>query len=75
MKDKKFYGSTIIGEKVQVVIPKEAREDLKLRKVEKLLVFGMGEMITLMKFSNLKKFMGYLEKHLKSLKEIIKKEK
>jgi AbrB family looped-hinge helix DNA binding protein len=75
MKDKKFYGSTIIGEKGQVVIPKEAREDLKLKKGEKLLVFGMGEMITLTKFSNLKKFMGYLEKHLKSLKEIIKKEK
>jgi hypothetical protein len=35
----------------------------------------MGEMIALMKFSNLKKFMGYLEKQLKSLKEIIKKEK
>ena len=75
MKDKKFYGSTIIGEKGQVVIPKEAREDLKLKKGDKLLVFGMGEMITLVKFSNLKKFMGYLEKHLKSLKEIIKKEK
>ena len=75
MKDKKFYGSTIIGEKGQVVIPKEAREDLKLKKGDKLLVFGMGEMITLMKFSNLKKFMGYLEKHLKSIKEIIKKEK
>jgi AbrB family looped-hinge helix DNA binding protein len=75
LKDKKFYGSTIIGEKGQVVIPKEAREDLKLKKGEKLLVFGMGEMIALMKFSNLKKFMEYLEKHLKSLKEIIKKEK
>ena len=44
-KDKKFYGSTIIGEKGQVVIPKEAREDLKLKKGDKLLVFGMGEMI------------------------------
>jgi AbrB family looped-hinge helix DNA binding protein len=75
IKDKKFYGSTIIGEKGQVVIPKEAREDLKLKKGDKLLVFGMGDMIALMKFSNLKKFMEYLEKHLKSLKEIIKKEK
>jgi hypothetical protein len=32
LKDKNFYGSTIIGEKGQVVIPKEAREDLKLKK-------------------------------------------
>jgi hypothetical protein len=75
LKDKKFYGSTIIGEKGQVFIHKEASEDLKLKKEEKLLVFGTGKMITLMKFSNLQKFMGYLEKHLKSLKEIIKKEK
>jgi len=75
LKDKKFYGSKIIGEKGQVVIPKEAREDLRLEKGYKLLIFGMGEMITLMKFSNFKKFMGDLEKQLKSLKEIVKKEK
>jgi AbrB family looped-hinge helix DNA binding protein len=74
-KGKKFYGSTIIGEKGQVVIPKEAREDLKLKKGEKLLVFGIGDMIALMRFSSLKKFMKYLEEDLRSLKKIIKKEK
>jgi AbrB family looped-hinge helix DNA binding protein len=74
-KDKKFYGSTIIGEKGQVVIPKEAREDLKLKKGEKLLVFGIGDMIALMRFSSLKKFMKYLKEDLRSLKKIIKKEK
>jgi AbrB family looped-hinge helix DNA binding protein len=75
LKGKKFYGSTVIGEKGQVVIPKEAREDLKLKKGDKLLVFGMGEMIALMKLSNLKKFMKYLEENLRSIKKIVKKEK
>ncbi|GIW67030.1 MAG: AbrB family transcriptional regulator [Candidatus Parcubacteria bacterium] len=70
--EKKFYGSTIIGERGQIVIPKEARNDLKLKKGEKLLVFGMKEMITLMKFSEAKKIMSYLEKHLENLKKILK---
>jgi len=70
--EKKFYGSTILGEKGQVVIPKEARNDLKLKKGEKLLVFGMRGMITLMKFSEVKKIMSYLEKHLKGLQKIVK---
>ncbi|GIW66600.1 MAG: hypothetical protein KatS3mg095_0498 [Candidatus Parcubacteria bacterium] len=70
--EKKFYGSTIIGEKGQVVVPKEARNDLKLKKGDKLLVFGMEGMVTLMKLSEVKKIMSYLEKHLKGLKKIIK---
>ena len=49
--EKKFYGSTVIGERGQIVIPKEARDDLKLKKGDKLLVFGMKKIITLMKFS------------------------
>ncbi len=72
---KKFYGSTVIGERGQVVIPKEARDDLKLKKGDKVLVFGVGESITLMKFSEIKKIMNYLEKHLKKLKRIIRSKK
>ncbi|GBD34312.1 hypothetical protein HRbin35_00022 [bacterium HR35] len=70
--EKKFYGSTVLGEKGQVVIPKEARDDLKIKKGEKLLVFGMKGMITLMKFSEVKKIMSYLEKQLKGLQKIVK---
>ncbi|GIW67676.1 MAG: AbrB family transcriptional regulator [Candidatus Parcubacteria bacterium] len=70
--EKKFYGSTIIGERGQIVIPKEARDDLKLKKGDKILVFGMKEMITLMKFSEVKKIMSYLEKHLEDLRKILK---
>jgi AbrB family looped-hinge helix DNA binding protein len=70
--EKKFYGSTIIGERGQVVIPKEARSDLILKKGEKLLVFGMKGMITLMKFSEVKKIMLYLENHLEGLRKALK---
>ena len=46
----KFYGSTTVGERGQVVIPAEARRDLGLTPATKLLVFGShsrgGIMIT-----------------------------
>ena len=36
----KFYGSTTVGERGQVVIPAEARRDFKITPSAKLLVFG-----------------------------------
>lgn len=36
--DKKFYGSTTVGEKGQVVLPTELRRDLKINSGEKLAV-------------------------------------
>lgn len=36
----KCYGSTVVGERGQVVIPAEAREELGLQSGEKLIVFG-----------------------------------
>ena len=35
-----FYGSTIVGERGQVVIPAEARRDLEITPATKLLVLG-----------------------------------
>lgn len=35
-----FYGSTIVGERGQVVIPAEARRDLDITPATKLLVLG-----------------------------------
>ena len=72
-KDKKFYGTTTLGEKGQVVIPADARESLKLKKGEKLLVFGMLNMLAFCKVSNLEKFAEHLSEKLKSIQEIIKK--
>ena len=36
----KFYGSTTVGERGQVVIPAEARRDFHITPTTKLLVFG-----------------------------------
>ena len=36
----KCYGSTVMGERGQVVIPAEAREEIGIQPGEKLLVFG-----------------------------------
>ena len=36
----KFYGSTVMGERGQVVIPAEAREEIGIEPGEKLIVLG-----------------------------------
>ncbi|HZW82199.1 MAG TPA: AbrB/MazE/SpoVT family DNA-binding domain-containing protein [Candidatus Deferrimicrobium sp.] len=36
----KCYGATVVGERGQVVIPVEAREELGIQPGEKLIVFG-----------------------------------
>ncbi len=75
-KDKKFYGSTTLGEKGQVVIPKEARKEMKLKKGEKLLVFGKGcDMLALAKIDHMQKFAEELSKRLESIRKVIKKSK
>jgi AbrB family looped-hinge helix DNA binding protein len=72
--EKSFYGTTTIGGKGQVVIPAKARESMKIKKGEKLLVFGISrDMVVLSKLSNLEKFASHLSKRLLALKEIIRK--
>lgn len=72
---RKFYGIANVGEKGQIVIPVEARRDLEIKKGDKLLIFGVGNFLTVMRISNLKKFADYLEKELKVIAKIIKKTK
>ncbi len=70
-KSKKFYGSTTVGEKGQVVIPAEARQSLKLKKGDKLLVFGIGDMVALTRVEHMRAFADHLETKLKSIRKII----
>lgn len=73
-KKKHFFGTSTIGEKGQVVVPAEAREALKLKKGDKLLVFGVGDdTVTFTKFARLEKFASHLEGRLTTIRRIIKK--
>jgi AbrB family looped-hinge helix DNA binding protein len=75
----KFYGSTTVGERGQVVIPAEARRDLEITPATKLLVFGSrghgGIMLT--KAEDVSKLItmatGMLEK-LEALQKSLKEE-
>lgn len=71
---RQFYGTTIMGEKGQVVIPADARQCLKLAKGERLMVFGMGpDTVVLMKMANVERLAAHLSGQLASLKKILKK--
>jgi len=55
--DDVMYGTTVIGARGQVVIPSEARKDLKLRPGDKLLVFGkLNKALGLIKAEHLEEF-------------------
>lgn len=73
MMDRQFYGSTVMGERGQLVIPAEARKELGLEKGEKLLVFGFHKnslMIT--KLSSFKKITEEMTKKQKEIEDILK---
>ncbi|MES2088002.1 MAG: AbrB/MazE/SpoVT family DNA-binding domain-containing protein [Patescibacteria group bacterium] len=68
--NKHSIGITTLGEKGQVVIPSEIRNNLKLKKGDKLIVFAKDEdMIGIAKVSNLEKFAS----HLSTIQNIIQK--
>ncbi len=74
--DRRFYGTTTIGEKGQIVIPSEARKDMGFRKKEKLLVFGVDkDMLVVIKLSKVEQFASLLSRRLGAIKNIIKKTK
>ncbi|MCX6792989.1 MAG: AbrB/MazE/SpoVT family DNA-binding domain-containing protein [Candidatus Falkowbacteria bacterium] len=72
----KFFGTTTMGEKGQVVIPSEARTDMDLRKGEKLMVFSPGDgMIVLSKLSNFEEFASHLSEQLSVMRKVVGKAK
>lgn len=57
MFDHKFYGTATVGEKGQIVIPVEARNELDLKVGDKLLVVaGHGKGLLIMKPDMIKEF-------------------
>ncbi|WP_246145481.1 AbrB/MazE/SpoVT family DNA-binding domain-containing protein [Bacillus rubiinfantis] len=57
----KFFGTTSIGERGQVVIPAEAREELNIQPGEKFVVFGDARKgsVVLVKSEILEKFANF----------------
>ena len=69
-----FYGTTTVGERGQVVIPAQAREDFSLEKGEQLLVFGVDEnMVALVKVGKVEEFASQLSGKLRSINTVLKK--
>ena len=70
----KFFGTTVVGERGQAVIPQEAREALHLKKGDKLLVFGMGNgMLSFSTLSGFERFQTHMNDQLKVIRKVIKK--
>lgn len=72
----KFYGSTTIGARGQMVIPIKARNDFRIKNGEELLVLGAhGRFLTVMKFSEVKGFVSELTEQFKEIERMFKKRK
>lgn len=69
----KFFGTTVLGKKGQVVIPMDTRTKMLWEEGDKLLVFGLENgMVVLTKLDQVKEFTDRLEKKLKKIKQYIK---
>ena len=70
----KCYGSTVMGERGQVVIPAEAREEIGIEPGEKLLVFGNPNrgVIIIFKSDIMAKFADMMFKKASFLEDMFK---
>jgi len=69
----KFYGSTTVGERGQIVIPQEARKDLKIKRGNKFLVLGGPKMVVLAKMDGLTQLAKHLSRKLSYIQRALKK--
>ncbi|MFO7945314.1 MAG: AbrB/MazE/SpoVT family DNA-binding domain-containing protein [Armatimonadota bacterium] len=62
-----FHGTVTVGERGQVVIPAEAREQLNISAGDKLLVFGRprGTGLMMVKIAQMAEFIAYMESLVK----------
>ncbi|KTB47817.1 looped-hinge helix DNA binding domain, AbrB family [Dehalogenimonas alkenigignens] len=63
----KFYGSTTIGERGQMVIPAEARKDFTLIPSSKLLVFGSPGGLMIVKAEHITGFLTRAAEMLRAM--------
>jgi len=67
-----FLGSTIVGERGQVVIPKELRKENRIRPGDRVIFLGTGRgPIILIRSDLLNKFLVHISKRVEKLKKTI----
>jgi len=74
----KFFGIVTVGERGQIVIPKEARKILNIKKGDKLIILSHGmqrRKLVLIPADDFARFISEFEKDISSIKERIGKEK
>jgi len=70
----KFYGSTKVGERGQVVIPAEARRDMDITPGQKLIILSgpQGNMLMIAKAESVSQLLSKAMEHLSQLETTIK---
>ncbi len=72
MKDERFFGSSTIGERGQIVIPSKAREELNIKAGDEFIFFGHGKMLHLIKASEMNEFLDKMTAKFSKIRENIK---
>lgn len=72
-----FYGTATVGTKGQIVIPAEAREELKLKEGDKVVVIGLKDrrMLGVCPVDSIETLLTELTAKLDSLRDVIDKTK
>jgi len=75
MNKMKFYGSTTIGERGQIVLPAKLRDEFKINKGEKLLVIGNSDeyRIILVNPDIMSRHLELMSENINKIKSTIKK--
>lgn len=66
--DNDFCGTTSVGERGQVVIPKKVRDRHKIKAGDSFLVMSRDEAIILVPTDKVKKILTEITKHLENIK-------
>lgn len=72
-----FYGTATIGTKGQIVIPAEAREELRLNTGDKVVVIGIKEkgMVGICPLESVEQMLTQMSEHLEAMRQVIDKSK
>lgn len=71
--EKTFYGTTLMSDKGQIVVPVAARRALDLKNGEQLLVFALADdTLAITKLASVERFAHELTKKLSKVKTLIR---